>query len=172
MLIWAGIKLYEVEVIENNSESPVTKLLKFQSSKEHNPRANYNFQRVGKKISLLRDKNHTQANFIFSSSYSSKFTLSDTGIVQKCFASSFLFWCYWQLFEDMENGCPIPIYTFENLSLSTSATSSFISSSHILFLSGKEMFFGTDQPWVNFYSRLINFSIAGFIMELLEVLWF
>lgn len=57
------------------------------------------------------------------------------------------------------------------LSVSTFATLSFINSSHMLFLSGKGMFFGTDQPWVKFYSSLINFSIAGFIMKLHKVLW-
>lgn len=56
-------------------------------------------------------------------------------------------------------------------SVSTFATPSFINSSHILFLSGKGMFFGTDQPWVKFYSSLINFSIAGLIMKLHKVLW-
>lgn len=57
------------------------------------------------------------------------------------------------------------------LSLFTFATLSFINSNHTLFLSGKGMFFGTDQPWVKFYSSLINFSIAGFIMKLHKVLW-
>lgn len=56
-------------------------------------------------------------------------------------------------------------------SVSTFATPSFINSSHMLFLSGKGMFFGTDQPWVKFYSSLINFSIAGLIMKLHKVLW-
>lgn len=82
-----------------------------------------------------------------------------------------LFWIYWLLFQETENHFPTPIYTFANLSVSNFATLSFISSSYMLFLSGKGMFFGTDQPWVKFYSSLINFSIAGLIMKLHKVIW-
>lgn len=57
-----------------------------------------------------------------------------------------------------------------SLSLPTFVTISFLNSSHVLFLSGKGMFFGTDQPRVKFYSGLINFSVAGFLMQLLKVL--
>lgn len=70
MTIWAGIKLYEVEVIEDNSETPVAKLLKFQSSEELNPKPNYNFQRVGKNSAVEEKKKKQKKNISSQISFS------------------------------------------------------------------------------------------------------
>lgn len=122
-------------------------LLKFQSPKERNPKSNYNFKRQSwNQNFLLRGEKN----------YAGKFPLLLPPINQNlCFVTQELCKSF-LLLHVLNLLAAVPrkrewvsnpnLCRCKFLSVSTFATLSFINSSHMLFLSGKGMFFGTDQP--------------------------